>query len=175
MKKLVFLISLRFFGLPALAQSHNFEVASIRPTKLVNVGVKSACHGIDSKFALRDLAATVPLGRCIISSARLSHVIGVAYGIPQDVIDGGSDWVKIGGNRFDLEGKADDPSTATETDLLMMLQNLLADRFKLKFHWEAREIDGFELSSQKTGQNLTRPDRMKRRRFLSMLVLFWNS
>jgi len=78
-------------------------------------------------------------------------MIGVAYGIPQDVIDGDPDWVKTGGNRFDLEGKADDPSTATETDLLMMLQNLLADRFKLKFHWEAREIDGFELFVAKDG------------------------
>jgi len=145
MKKLVFLISLRFFSLPALAQSHQFEVASIKPTKLVNVGVKSACHGIDSKFALRDLAAAVPHGRCIISSGRLSHMIGVAYRIPQDVIDGGPDWVKTGGNRFDFEGKADDPSSATESDLLIMLQNLLADRFKLKFHWEVREIDGFEL------------------------------
>ena len=90
MKKLVFLISLRFFGFPAPAQSHEFEVASIKPTNLVNVGVKSACHGFDSKFAAKDLAATVPLGRCVISLGRLSHMIGVAYGITMDVLAGSS-------------------------------------------------------------------------------------
>jgi hypothetical protein len=62
------------------AQSREFQVASIKPTKLLE-GVRSACHGIDSKFAPNDLAATVPLGRCRISSGRLSHMIGVAYDV----------------------------------------------------------------------------------------------
>ena len=37
------------------------------------------------EIAAKDLAATVPLGRCVISSGRLSHMIGVAYGITMDV------------------------------------------------------------------------------------------
>ncbi len=90
MRQLVFLIALTFSSLPALVQSREFEVASIKPTNLVNVGVKSACHGIDSKFAAKELAATVPLGRCVISSGRLSHMIGVAYGITMDVLAGSS-------------------------------------------------------------------------------------
>ena len=53
MKQMVFLIALTFSSLPAPVQSREFEVASIKPTNLVNVGVKSACHGIDSKFAAR--------------------------------------------------------------------------------------------------------------------------
>jgi len=90
MKQMVLLIALTFSSLPAPVQSREFEVASIKPTNLVNVGVKSACHGIDSKFAAKDLAATVPLGRCVISSGRLSHMIGVAYGITMDVLAGSS-------------------------------------------------------------------------------------
>ena len=74
---------------PLKLQSPEFEAATIKPTKLVNTGVKSGCHGIDSKFAPRDLAATVPLGRCVISSGRLSHMIGVAYNLPMDVLQGG--------------------------------------------------------------------------------------
>ncbi len=133
------------YAAPLKSQSPEFEAATIKPTKLVNAGVKNACHGIDSKFAPTDLAATVPLGRCVISSGRLSHMIGVAYNIPMDILQGGPGWVKNGEDRFDLEAKAENPATAGEADLQTMLQNLLADRFKLKFHWETREIDGFQL------------------------------
>src|SRR5215475_3475813 len=91
------------------AQKPAFEVASIKPTKLQGMGVQSACHGIDSKFAPKDLAATVPLGRCVITSGRLSHMIGVAYKITMDMLKGGPDWVVDGDDRYDLEAKAEDP------------------------------------------------------------------
>ena len=136
------------------SQSREFDVASIKPTKLVGVGVRSACRGIDSKFATMDLAASVPLGRCVISAGRLSHMIGIAYGVTMDVLQGGPEWVKNGDNRFDLEAKAEDPSTATEEDLLMMLRNLLADRFKLKFHRDTREIEGFTMVVSKNGPKI---------------------
>ncbi len=146
------------------AQSRDFEVASIKPTRLQGAGVRSACHGVDSKFAAKDLAATVPLGRCVISSGRLSHMIGVAYDITMDVLKGGPDWVAGGDDRYDLEAKAEDPSTATEAALVGMLQRLLADKFKLKFHWETREIDGFALVVAKNGPKIrqARPDEEER-------------
>lgn len=127
------------------AQSRDFEVATIKPTRLQGEGVRSACHGIDSKIAPKDPAATVPLGRCVITSGRLSHMIGVAYNITMDMLKGGPDWVMTGDNRFDLEAKAEDPSTATEAELQVMLQRLLADRFRLKFHRETQEVDGMAL------------------------------
>jgi len=133
------------------AQSRDFEVSSIKPTRLQGEGVKSACHGIDSKFSPKDLAATIPLGRCVITSGRLSHMIGVAYNITMDTLKGGPEWVMNGDNRFDLEAKAEDPSTATEADLQVMLQRLLGDRFKLKFHRETQEVDGMELVVAKNG------------------------
>jgi uncharacterized protein (TIGR03435 family) len=136
------------------SQSREFEAASIKPTKHAGVGVRSACRGIDSKFATRDLAANVPLGRCVISAGRLSHMIGVAYGVTMDVLQGGPEWVKNGADRFDLEAKAEDPSTATEEDLLMMLRNLLADRFKLKFHRATREIEGFRMVVSNNGPKI---------------------
>jgi uncharacterized protein (TIGR03435 family) len=146
------------------AQSRDFEVATIKPTTLQGAGVKSACHGIDSKFASRDLAATVPLGRCVISSGRLSHMIGVAYNIEMDMLKGGPDWVAGGDDRYDLEAKAEDPATTTEAELLVMLQRLLADRFKLKFHRETKEVDGFELVIGKNGPKVRQagPDEEER-------------
>ncbi|HEY2381275.1 MAG TPA: TIGR03435 family protein [Terriglobia bacterium] len=135
-------------------QSRDFEVASIKPTRLQGAGVRNACHGIDSVFAPKDLAATVPLGRCLISSGRLSHMIGVAYDVTMDMLKGGPDWVASGNDRYDVEAKAEDPSTAIEADLQMMLQRLLADRFKLKFHRETQELDGFELVVAKNGPKI---------------------
>src|SRR5262249_49167285 len=100
MKQLAFspLLAVTLSLYASLLRSHSreFEVACIKPTKLVGVGVKSACHGVDSRFASRDLAATVPLGRCVISSGRLSHMIGVAYNVTMDVLEGGPQWVKDG-------------------------------------------------------------------------------
>src|SRR5215471_11884871 len=126
----ILLIAFSIPVIPLLFQSPSerkpsFEVASIKPTKLQGMGVQSACHGIDSKFAPKDLAATVPLGRCVITSGRLSHMIGVAYNITMDMLKGGPEWVITGDNRFDLEAKAEDPSTATEAELQVMLQRLL--------------------------------------------------
>jgi uncharacterized protein (TIGR03435 family) len=91
-------------------------------------------------------------------------MIGVAYDITMDLLKGGPDWVAGGDNRYDLEAKAEDPSTATEADLLAMLQRLLADRFKLKFHRETQEMDGFELVVAKNGPKIKQagPDEEER-------------
>lgn len=152
------------YSVMSAAQSRDFEVASIKPTNLQGMGVQSACHGIDSKFAQRDLVATVPLGRCVISSGRLSHMIGVAYGITMDMLMGGPDWVANGDDRYDLEAKGEDPSTATESDLRVMLQRFLSDRFKLKFHRETKEVDGFELVVARNGPKIKQagPDEEER-------------
>src|SRR5207253_3663359 len=102
-------------------------------------GVKIACHGIDSKFARNDMRVGVPLGRCVATSGRLSHMIGFAYDVSMDMVQGGPSWIMTG-DRFDVEAKAVDPSTATERQLVEMFHNLLADRFKLKFQRETREV-----------------------------------
>src|SRR5438094_9138554 len=73
---LVILLSPLLFG----QQPLEFEVASIKPTRLAE-GVKIACHGIDSKFARNDMRVGVPLGRCVATSGRLSHMIGFAYDV----------------------------------------------------------------------------------------------
>jgi uncharacterized protein (TIGR03435 family) len=48
----------------------------------------------------------------------------------------GPDWIQRGDLRFNVEAKAEDPSKTTEQQLLSMLQNLLVDRFQLRFHYE---------------------------------------
>src|SRR2546421_10678256 len=106
----------------------SFEAASLKPT-VSGSGVVGGCRGIDSKFAATDPRNNVPLGRCVITAARLSHLMSIAFDLPLQRISGFPDW--DGPNRFDVQAKADDPSTATEAQLYAMLQALLTERFKL--------------------------------------------
>jgi uncharacterized protein (TIGR03435 family) len=129
----------------------HFEVTSVKPNTSAN-GVNGGCHGTDGKPGPSD-RAPIPLGRCIITSARLSHMIAIAYRIDLQNIKAGPDWV-WGVDRFDVEGTAENPATATEAQLLLMLQNLLADRFQLRIHRETTQSSGSALVIAKNGPKL---------------------
>jgi uncharacterized protein (TIGR03435 family) len=87
-------------------------------------------------------------------------LIGIAYHLPMASIKNAPDWVISGSERYTIQAKADDPAV-TEEQLLQMLQNLLADRFQLRFHREAKDMPGFALTVGKKGPKLkqtTSPD-----------------
>jgi uncharacterized protein (TIGR03435 family) len=134
------------------AAAPEFEVASVKPSPSDSRGgVAGGCHGIDSKYGPSQTSPP-PLGRCVITEARLGHLINIAYDLRSTgLIKGGPDWVAGGVERFNVEAKAEDPKTATEQQLLTMLQNLLVDRFQLKFHRESVEMAGFGLVVAKNG------------------------
>lgn len=151
MKRLV-IIGLLYAVAPGCADSQaGFEVATVKVAKSPG-GVRGGCHGVDSKYSPTELAMAPPLGRCVITDGRLSHLINLAYNLRSTaLIRSGPDWIARGDERFNVEGKADDPSKATEEQLLTMLQSLLAERFKLKFHREVTEQSGFALVVAKNG------------------------
>jgi uncharacterized protein (TIGR03435 family) len=132
-----------------------FEVASVKASINGMNGVRGGCHGIDSQYSPSEAASAPPLGRCVISDGRLSHIIGIAFEISSmDTIHGGPDWLMMGSDRFNIEAKAENPATATRTQLLQMLQALLAERFQLKFHRESVDRPGFALLVAKGGPKL---------------------
>jgi uncharacterized protein (TIGR03435 family) len=133
-----------------------FEVASVRKSTSGFNGVRGGCHGIDSKYGAAELSTAPPLGRCVITDGRLSHLIGIAYGVSMGMIKDSPDWVIAGSERFNIEAKAGDPAKVTEAQLHEMLQALLAERFQLKFHRENRDMPGFALVLGKNTQNLTK-------------------
>ena len=141
-------------GMAQTAAPLAFEVASIKVAPLGPNGVRGGCHGIDSVYSPRQRAEAAPLGRCVITDARLSHLLGIAYGVSMLDLKTGPDWIQRGDLRFNVEAKADDPSKTTEQQLLTMLQNMLVDRFKLKFHHETTETAGFALLIAKNGPKL---------------------
>ena len=132
-------------------QAPAFEVAVIK-ANVSGGGVTGGCHGVDSKFTANDPRNNVPLGRCVITAGRLSHLMGIAYDMSLQRISGFPDW--DGPSRFDIEAKVEDPSSASEQQLLSMLQAFLADRFKLKLHRETKEVPGFALVAAKGGSKL---------------------
>jgi uncharacterized protein (TIGR03435 family) len=127
-----------------------FEAASIKPTKF-STGVMGGCHGLNAHFHPGDDQATVPMGRCVITAGRLTHIMAIAYNLDVNRITGRPDW--DGPLRFDVEAKAENPS-ATQEELLEMLRNLLADRFKLKIARETKQESGYVLVIAKNGPKL---------------------
>jgi uncharacterized protein (TIGR03435 family) len=140
-------------GLSA-AQPLRFEVASVKMGD-GNGGVQGGCHGVDSRYSPKEGASAPPLGRCMISNGRLGHMINIAWDLRQmQLIEGAPDWVVGGSDRYTIEAKASDPAKTTEAQLLEMLQTLLVERFKLKFHRETSERAGFALVAGKNGAKL---------------------
>jgi len=68
-------------------------------------------------------------------------LIRTAYGVDPEKVVGGPHWVEF--DRFDVIAPA--PSNMPPETLKLMLQALLADRFKLVVHNDTQPISGFVL------------------------------
>lgn len=84
-----------------------------------------------------------PGGRLTANNATLGAIIRTAYDVnPQEMI-AGPEFDRLLSQRFDIEAKAqDDPP---RDQMKLMLQSLLADRFKLAVHHETRQLPVFVL------------------------------
>jgi uncharacterized protein (TIGR03435 family) len=81
----------------------------------------------------------------------LQAMIGLAYKAQSFEITGGAGWMRS--DRFDFECKADDP-TVDNSQLRLMLQAMLEDRFGLKLHRETRESAIYALVVSKGGAKI---------------------
>jgi uncharacterized protein (TIGR03435 family) len=85
----------------------------------------------------------------------LAMLIRIAYGVNDDQISGGPDWIRS--RRFDISAKADtpmDPNLKPEIARPLqrqMFQQLLADRFQLRVRHETIDIPGYQLTVAKNG------------------------
>jgi uncharacterized protein (TIGR03435 family) len=108
-----------------------FEAASIKPVP----------GSMDSAYG------TLP-GRLSIVNGRLPIIIMEAYGLKQSFqLVGGPAWIRSA--RYDIQAKAQ--GVPAPDQLMLMLQDLLEDRFKLKVHRETRELPVFLLTLAKGG------------------------
>jgi uncharacterized protein (TIGR03435 family) len=110
----------------AQPRSLEFEVASVK------------AHKSDDQQVMM---VALPGGRFTARNIALRFLIRTAYRLQDDQIVGGPDWLTS--DRFDIEAKAGDGASPTE--LLPMMQALLADRFKLAAHHDTKDLPIYAL------------------------------
>lgn len=111
-----------------IAQEAHFEVASVK---------------LHTSADQRMMMVAQPGGRFVAVNIPLRMLIRTAYQLQDDQIVGGPRWMAT--DRFDIEARAADTGAAINSQLLLMMQSLLADRFKLTTHREKRELQVFAL------------------------------
>ncbi|MGA8938357.1 MAG: TIGR03435 family protein [Acidobacteriaceae bacterium] len=90
----------------------------------------------------------MPSGRgYLVQNIPVRLLISLMYKIPQRQITGGPHWLDT--EPFDIEAKAD--KAYTVDDLHTMFQDLLADRFNLKFHVDKKEGNIYALTIDGSG------------------------
>jgi uncharacterized protein (TIGR03435 family) len=116
-----------------------FDVASIKPNSPGGVST--------GDFRL------LPGGRLSADKVVLRFFIQNAYGLKPFQLSGGPDWIDSQG--YDIEAKAEgNPSNA---QMQKMMQTLLEDRFKLKYHRETKELPVYTLAPARGGLKLPDP------------------
>jgi uncharacterized protein (TIGR03435 family) len=93
-------------------------------------------------------------GRYQVRTATLVDLISLAYSIDREKVQGGPAWLDT--DRFDIIAKA--PATTPPDTVKIMLQTLLADRFKLKAHKDSKPMQVFVLSLGKGKPKLKESD-----------------
>jgi uncharacterized protein (TIGR03435 family) len=85
-----------------------------------------------------------------LRKATVLDMIQVAYGIQPEMILGGPNWLEF--DRFDIAAKA--PPASSPEAVRLMLQSLLADRFKLVLHKDTRLMPAYVLTQGKSKPKL---------------------
>jgi uncharacterized protein (TIGR03435 family) len=88
-----------------------------------------------------------------VVNGSLGDLIAFAYEVQAKQIAGGPDWIDR--ERYDIAAVPDIEGAPSLTQLRSMVRKLLADRFKLTFHHDKRELAAFVLTVAKAGQKLT--------------------
>jgi uncharacterized protein (TIGR03435 family) len=121
----------------------SFEVATIKPNNSGAPQIQSlTVRGRD--FATRN--------------SSLVDLICFAYNVQAKQIVGAPGWMDS--DRYDIAAVPAQEGTPNPQQLRVMLKKLMADRFKLTFHHEKRELSAYVLTVGKNGQKL-KPTQLK--------------
>lgn len=114
-----------------------FEVATIKP---------------NDSDATRMQRLTLHGREVQVRAASLEDLIVFAYEVQAKQIVDGPGWLTR--ERYDIDGVPDVEGEPNPLQIRAMIQKLLANRFQLTFHKEARELSVFVISVGKGGQKL---------------------
>lgn len=119
-----------------------FEVASIKPAALPGGGA--------IRLGLRGGPGSGDPARVTFNLSTIRDLMAEAYGVKRNQISGGPKW--LDSDRFDIVAKV--PAGTTKEQVKSMLQNLLAERFKLTLHRETRDMPVYALAVGAKGPKL---------------------
>ena len=122
----------------AASSAATFDVASVKPSSPVATAVPGR-KGV-SPFS------TGPT-RLTARRLTLQSLISRAYGVDVSQVSGGPGW--IDSDEYDIDAAVEAP--ASREQMLVMLQALLADRFRLTLHRETRQVARYVLVVAKNG------------------------
>jgi uncharacterized protein (TIGR03435 family) len=140
-------IALTFLALAAIDSAFSqtppsFEVASVKPSENLTTGRTgpTRIHG--------GPGSSDP-GLAVFENADLFGLVTMAYGVKRYQLSA-PDWVST--TKFNISARV--PQGTTTDQYRLMLQSLLAERFKLTVHHEQKEMRIYELVVAKTGLKL---------------------
>jgi uncharacterized protein (TIGR03435 family) len=129
------------FGASLIAQPA-FEVASIKPHDIYKPDGR--------KQGLSVSGTTVTL-----ISMPLASLMMEAYGVERYQISGGPAWANDSvGGVYDITAKTEGEAPPSKEQVRKMLQTLLAERFRLQFHRDMKDLPVYELVVAKRGAKL---------------------
>ena len=120
----------------------SFEVATVRPSS-------GPIPGVPPIFGQQRTTADTLTAR----HTPLAEIIRRGFGVVEQELVGPG-WISE--QRFDIVGKSAKP--ATDAELWLMVQPLLEERFKLKYHREPRQVSGLALVVGKNGPKIKRSE-----------------
>jgi uncharacterized protein (TIGR03435 family) len=132
---------------PAPSAPHpEFEVASVR---MIAPPSEDELH--------RGLAhppwSTFPTNRFIGHRMPLATLIGIAYGVDTEYIQGGPDW--LDSQEYSVEAKVEGDKELAYEQMQPLFQHLLQQRFHLITHRVTKPVSGYALIVAKSGPKLT--------------------
>ncbi len=116
------------------AQSPAFEVAAVKPNHT------------------EDHPRTYPRlhnGTFSAEAASMKTLLEIAYGFTEQRINGPA-WLDA--ERYDITARA--PEGTADSQVMPLLQSLLEDRFRLKSHFEMKELPAYDMVVSKGGSKL---------------------
>jgi len=143
-----------FTSCAAFAQSTvatlSFEVATIKPAAppATSMGPGGGVR-IATRMGSRGGPGTSDPGQITYSSMSTKSLLVTAYSVKSYQVSGPI-WMDT--ERFDIVAKV--PPGATKDDVKLMLQNLLAERFKLTLHREKKDLPMYALVVGKSGPKM---------------------
>jgi uncharacterized protein (TIGR03435 family) len=115
-----------------------FEVATIKPSK-------PDAQGKGFQVRARTFATI---------NTTVNDMMTFAYGIHPKQVTGGPAWMET--EHYDITAKPDGEGQPNDKQWKIMVQKLLADRFKLTFHRDKKELSVYAITVAKSGSKMTK-------------------